>query len=186
MFSQELKEALSSLPETRDMAEKLAGYNKILQDMGNKYAPPRSKEIRIEPRAPWFDSEYKTLRRSRRKAEKRFRKTRSVEDKEEFIKLRKETTSLAKSKKCSLISQKIDQGSSRALYQVVNNLTDSTKPSVLPAAKSDEQTRSCITLVRRLRKFGQNFHPERTQNHIEVQIQESNHFQPLLQLLKKS
>ena len=129
-FSEELKEALSSIPDTRNMAEKLASYNKILQEIGDKYAPPRSKEIRIKPRAPWFDSEYKTLRRERRKAERRFRKTKSIEDKEEFVRLRKETTNLAKRKKCSSISQKIDEGSSRSLYQVVNNLTD-TKSSVL-------------------------------------------------------
>ena len=139
LFSREIKEALSGISETRDLGEKLSSYNKILQEKADKFAPSRSKEIKINPGAPWFDSEYKSLRRRRRKAEKRFRKSKSDNDKEEFIKLRKETTDMAKSKKCSLVSQKIDRGSSRALYQVVNNLSDSQKSSVLPSAKSDEE-----------------------------------------------
>ena len=139
VFSQEIREALSNMPETNDLAEKVAGYNRILQEKGEKFAPPKTKEIRINPRAPWFDSEYKVLRRERRKAEKRFRKTKSDIDKENYIKLRKDTMNMAKSKKSSLISQKIDQGSTRSLYQVVNNLTDSKKSSVLPEAKSEEE-----------------------------------------------
>ena len=138
-FDQEIKEALSGMPETSDLSEKLANYNRILTEKGDKYAPPKTKEIKIKPTAPWFDGEYKSLRRERRKAEKRFRKTKSDSNKEELIRLRKETTKMAQNKKKSLISQKIDQGSSRSLYQVVNNLTDSKKSSVLPEAKTDEE-----------------------------------------------
>ena len=134
-----MKDALLSLPETQDMGEKLSGYNRILREKADEFAPIKTKEIKIKPNAPWFDSEYKTLRRKRRKAEKKYKKTKTLQDKNEYIKLRKETTEMAKSKKISSIAQKIEKGTSRSLYQVVNNLTDSRKASVLPSAKSDEE-----------------------------------------------
>ena len=121
------------------MGEKLSGYNMILRNKADEFAPIKTKEIKIKPNAPWFDSEYKTLRRKRRKAEKRYKKTKTLQDKNEYIKLRKETTEMAKSKKISSIAQKIEKGTLRSLYQVVNNLTDSRKASVLPSAKSDEE-----------------------------------------------
>ena len=48
----------------------------------------------MKPNAPWFDSEYKILRRKRRKAEKKYKKTKALVDKAAFIKLRKETKDL--------------------------------------------------------------------------------------------
>ena len=73
LFSQGVKEALLSLLETRDMAEKLSRYNRVFRENVDKFAPTKSKLIRIKPNAPWFDSEYKTVRRKRSKAEKRYR-----------------------------------------------------------------------------------------------------------------
>ena len=60
-YDQEIKEALSGMPETKDLSEKLANYNRILTEKGDKYAPPKTKEIKIKPTAPWFDGEYKSL-----------------------------------------------------------------------------------------------------------------------------
>ena len=66
-----------------------------------------TKVIRVKPEAPWFDSEYQNLRRKRRKAEKIFRKTKTEQDKNEYIKLRKETTKVAKDKKINLIKKRL-------------------------------------------------------------------------------
>ena len=41
LFSQEVKEALLSLPETRDMGEKLSGYNRVLRENAEKFAPTK-------------------------------------------------------------------------------------------------------------------------------------------------
>ena len=49
------------------MGEKLSGYNRILREKADEFAPIKTKEIKIKPKEPWFDSEYKTLRRKRLK-----------------------------------------------------------------------------------------------------------------------
>ena len=138
-FSQDINDTLKSYPETQNLAEKITIYDKVLKEKADQYSPLITKVIKVKSTAPWFDSEYQTLRRKRRKAEKKYKKSRSAEDKDEYIKLRKDTTELAKDKKTNAIKKKIEEGSSKALYQVVNKLTDNEKSNVLPTARSDEE-----------------------------------------------
>ena len=108
-------------------------------DLLDKHAPAKTKEIKLVKKSPWFDEEYVALRKRRRKAEKRFRKSKSQVDKDEFIDLRKQTTQLAKDKKISYVSRKLEQGTTKTLYSVVNELIDNEKEVVLPTAESDEE-----------------------------------------------
>ena len=135
----ELKEALENLPATRDMGEKILAYNRVLTEKVKQFAPEKTKVIKVRPTAPWFDGEYQAIRKERRKAEKKFRKSRNDEDKKELIKLRDEACRVAKDKKLSCITKKLDEGSAKTLYQVVNDLSDNNKVKVLPTAKSDEE-----------------------------------------------
>ena len=96
LFCQEIQETLMSYPDTKNMAEKITVYNKVLREKFDKYSPLTTKVIKVKPAAPWFDSEYQTLRRKRRKAEKTYRKTKSDLNKNQYIQLRKETTKVAK------------------------------------------------------------------------------------------
>ena len=138
VLSREIREALLNCPETSNISEKVIAYNTILREKADKFAPRVTKMIRVKQNAPWFDCEYEMMRRKRRKAEKKYRRTGSEEDQNEFKRLRKETTEVAKDKKMNLIRKKIEEGSSKVLYQVVNNLTDNDRERVLPTAKNDE------------------------------------------------
>ena len=46
---------------------------------------------------------------------------------------------MAKEKKVSCVTQMLNEGSSKTLYQVVNDLTDNKKEKVLPTAKSEKE-----------------------------------------------
>ena len=63
-------------------------------------APLKKITIETIKSSPWFDGEYKQLRKERRRYEKKFKKTRLLEDRLLFINLRKQTTKLAHDKKC--------------------------------------------------------------------------------------
>ena len=102
----------------------------------DKHAPVRSKTVKVVPRAPWFDTEYATLRRHRRKAEKKYRRTGHEVDKQLFQDLRKLTTLLAMDKKQSYVSRKLMAGN-RSLYSVVDELLDNGKEVILPTTVSD-------------------------------------------------
>ena len=99
--------------------------------------PGENKNLSV-PQAPWFDAEYASLRRQRRKAEKKHRQTGQIDDKEEYITLRRQTTALSKTKKESYISDKLKlDKSSKNLYTIVNNLLDNNNESLLPTSQSN-------------------------------------------------
>ena len=126
----------ATIPENLNFADTVTNYNKVMLDIIDKHAPVRSKTVKVVPRAPWFDTEYATLRRLRRKAEKKYKRTGNEEDKLLFHDLRKQTTTLAMHKKQSYISGKLMAGN-RSLYSVVDELLDNGKEVVLPTAVSD-------------------------------------------------
>ena len=138
-FKEELTVKLQGRKETMDMAEKMSEYNSIVSEMLDKYAPIKRKEIKIIPAAPWFDSEYRSLRRQRRKAERKYRKTKLEVDRQMYVELRKSTIEVAKEKKKSFVSEKISQDSTKSLYSMVNRLTDNTKENVLPTTEESDE-----------------------------------------------
>ena len=66
---------LPALPLTHNLCEKITIYNTALAEVVNKPAPIFSKTITVAPDAPWFDAEYSNLRKLRRNAKKKFRKS---------------------------------------------------------------------------------------------------------------
>ena len=81
------------------------------------------------------------LRRKRRKAEKVAKQSGLTVDREYFVKLRKDTTLLAKSLKHSSITKSIANanGDQKELYNVFNQLVDNGTEAVLPQHDSDEE-----------------------------------------------
>jgi len=117
--------------------EKISFYNENMSSILDKHAPLKSKTIKVVPKAPWFDGEYIDLRRKRRKAEQKYRQTRNESDKSAYVKLRKQTTDLALSKKRQYFTNQIkDCSSSKALYSCVNRLLDNTSSNILPSHDS--------------------------------------------------
>ena len=129
-----------SIP-TGNMSERTSAYNSRMKEIIRAHAPLKTKEIKIVPSTPWFDSEYKDLRRLRRKAEKKYRKSGLAADKAGFVSLRKQTTTLAFNKKRSHYSKKIDgcNGNSKSLFECVNKLLDIKQDTVLPSHNSSQE-----------------------------------------------
>ena len=94
-FSKEVSESLLALPQTVDLKEKVTSYNTALTEVVNKHAPILSKTITVVSDAPWFDAEYANLRKLRRKAEKRYRKSHLDADKKVYQFLRTQAVKLA-------------------------------------------------------------------------------------------
>ena len=158
-------------------------YNSVISDLLDKHAPIKTKEIKVVTTAPWFDEEYISLRKRRRKAEKKFRKSQSQNDKNEFINLRKQTTGVAKNKKQSYVTKKLSEGSSKTLYSVVNNLIDNNKEVVLPSANSDKELADSFLqfFKQKIEKIRAKFPVGRTNNesvHSNSNIQVLSTFEP--------
>ena len=138
-FKNDVKVSLDSSKHT-NFGEKITFYNDKLNEILNKYAPLKTKSVKIVPKAPWFDHEYRTLRKKRRKAEKKYLRTKKPSDKKLYCDLRKDTTELASAKKHQYFSKQIsDCPSTKALYACVNRLLDNTKSDALPSRDSPKQ-----------------------------------------------
>ena len=146
-FKNDLKESLNSLPPTTDLLVKISNYNNALTDVVDKHAPLMTKTIKVVPTAPWFDTDYANLRKRRRKAEKKYRKSGLNSDKKVYLSLHKEAIDTAFNKKKTLVSRKLKEGSSKTLYAVVNELIDNKKEIVLPQSASD------VELANEFQKF---------------------------------
>ena len=77
----------------------------MLTEIINKHALLKTKQIKVVPEAHWFDAEYVTLRKLRRKAEEKFKKTGLEVDKKLYITLRKQTTNVGLEKKTTRVIQ---------------------------------------------------------------------------------
>ena len=75
-FKHDILESPLADLDTLDSPEELAStYYSALSDILNKHAPIKQKCVTIRPIAPWFDDDISLARRSRRKAERRWRAT---------------------------------------------------------------------------------------------------------------
>ena len=138
-LSGEVVKRWGRIEREKSFGDNINRYTKVLKDLMNEEAPEKMKIIKIVPDAPWFDEEYKQLRRERRKVEKRFKKSKLEKDREEFRTLRKRTTDLAYSKKKHWYTEKLKEGNMKTIYSVVNKLLDVKQDVILPNAKNDKE-----------------------------------------------
>ena len=142
-FVEDVREKYESLKQTfvtSTTSESVTQYNNTMSQLLMENYPPRTKQIKIVPKAPWFDLEYVNLRKQRRKAEKKYKRTKLTSDKEAFVSLRKQTTSLALKKQKEFYVKKIaDCKGNKAMFTCVNQLLDRKKEAVLPECTSDQE-----------------------------------------------
>ena len=108
-FNDDLRNKLSGCCKIDDFHCALTSFNDCCLNVLDDHAPQIEKKIRIVPSAPWFDGEYKVLRQQRRKAEKKWIKTRLPSDRLAFTELRSQTSDLAKVKKKEYFTKKFDE-----------------------------------------------------------------------------
>ena len=146
-FQNDVNERLSALPPTDNLLDKVNNYDTVLKQIVNDCAPLKTSKIKVVDTAPWFDREYSDLRKQRRKAEKKFQRTRLDADKKLYTALRTEAINNSFKKKKEYITKRIAENSSKNLYSVVNQLVDKKKEMVLPESESD------LELAKNFQKF---------------------------------
>ena len=67
-------------------------YNASLSSIMDHHAPLKTKTVRARPQVPWYNADIAEAKRWRRKAERRWRKTRLPEDLETFKRLKNHVT----------------------------------------------------------------------------------------------
>ena len=135
-FNSEINFVVSS---TTSFGENITQYNEKLLRVLDTHAPLKTRIVKIVPEAPWFDCEYETLRKKRRKAEKSYKRTHSEVDRVQYKSLCKQAVELAQSKKTKYYADKISSSKGKLLYSVVNQLLDQNQDAVLPDTSDNKE-----------------------------------------------
>ena len=140
-FGERLSTALETLAVGDNFGEAVTAYNSSMSELVKELAPEVTKTVKIVDEAPWFDTEYQTLKRERRKDERKAKKSKDPMDVEAFQDLRKKTTTMAKGKKQNHYISEIENAKNKPakLFKVVNSLMDKEQRSVLPTSTSDKE-----------------------------------------------
>ena len=144
MLSSRLKKAFDKKQSFKDCIE---AYNQACAKTLDDHAPEYMKMINDLPTAPWFDSEYKNMRRERRKAEKKAKKPGSTTtDYKNFTTLREKCNALAKQKKTAFYQTQFARHnySQKSLYQFVDTFLDHSKDLTLPSHSDSESLQTVV------------------------------------------
>ena len=86
-------------------------YATTLSQVLDRHAPLKTKTVRARPKVPWYTSEIAEAKRRRRKAERRWRRTRSQEDLLAFKKLKNHVTYISTRAKRAFYSDFVNDNS---------------------------------------------------------------------------
>ena len=122
----------SNPPDSLD--DLVSCYNGKLKDTLEKHAPLMTKTIVERPRVPWFNDEIRKAKRDRRRAEKRWRKTKSASDLSLFKATRNAATSLMNKARKEYYASFIEEnsGDQRKLFMASKRLLNGKPGDALP------------------------------------------------------
>ena len=139
LFSKQLSEVTDNiLSLDGSFCSLLSNLSESTLSLLDDHAPVLEKTISIIDKAPWFDKEYRELRKIRRRSERAYRIERDPQLKLELKILHKqnclEADELALSKKKGYFKKLIDnsEGNPRSLYAMVNKQMDRKQIKPLP------------------------------------------------------
>ncbi len=137
-FAECLQDRLYPLPETNDADILFEWYIEITQNVLDEIAPPETRARTQRNQQPWYDEDVHSVRRLRRRAERKWRHTQLETDREEFAAAnRLVNQSIIKAKKC-YYSDKLADANNKTVFKVVNSMLNNQDKS-LPSFNDPQQ-----------------------------------------------
>jgi hypothetical protein len=106
-----LKSDLITCPEA-GLEHSITQYNSVLSDLLDNHAPELEKKITLRPHSPWYSETLHMEKRNRRKLERKWRRTKTSEDKQTY------------KEKCEFLNELITKTKTDYYSEMVNNCTD--------------------------------------------------------------
>ena len=130
-----------SLVESDDFEMNYKYFDSIARQIVNKHAPMITRTRKSNNNPPWMDAEFKRCREKRRKLEKKWKRSKSDEDRRNYEEQRLNCAQLSIEKQRKYYSNVIEENGNnqRSLFKVVNHVLDKNKIKTLP--KYDNPTK---------------------------------------------
>ena len=135
-LSSSLHVSLDELSEDVTFSELLEVYNTTVTSVFDNHAPAQSRTFTISAESPpWLDEEYKSNRATRRRLERKWKKSSQRTDKNAYVSQREICANMSKKKRIEYYHNLIEskRGDQRALFNTVNTMCGNSKShKVLP------------------------------------------------------
>ena len=121
--------------------ELISQYNVVLSSILDNHAPIKTKPVTLRPAAPWYSEEIDNLKRSRRKLERRWRRTKHSSDRELFIKQCSAVNNLICASKKSYYTSLINNNQSdyKMLFKTIDKLLHRKHATPYPSFNSSTE-----------------------------------------------
>ena len=139
-FSNDISQSELITNPSNDLQTLIDQYNSTLKSILEKHAPLKTRCITIRPANPWYSPEIADAKRLRKKLERRWRKTRSESDRNQFKAQRLCVVNMINSAKSSYFKEKLAScGNQRELYKIVESLLHNKGKTKLPTHDNKQE-----------------------------------------------
>ena len=134
-------------------------YSETLTDLINKHCPLTTKKFRRRPHSRWYTNELRNTKRLKRRAERKYNKTKSATDKSAYLNLRNIYNWEQKETRSKFYKNQIENcgRDMKSVYKIINRLTGNEDETILPDKEDDKESADCFadffqTKIRRIRQ----------------------------------
>jgi len=140
-FSQDIQNSELHKNPAKNISDAVDQYNETLKNLYDKHAPLKSKVVTIRPNTPWYNQDIKMAKQERKKAERKWRKTKLLVDREIYIEKKRNVNKLIDKAKKDFYAGIIAESSKdqKKLFKVVDSLLHNSKETPLPSYESPEE-----------------------------------------------
>ena len=133
-FKQDLAKEVSLVDLLQPLDDLVLKYDSTLNMLVNKHAPLRTRTIVKRPEQPWFNDELRDAKISKRRCERKWRKSKDEADKWLFKKARNKLVHQLETSRNTFYTDKINacEGDTKKLFNIINDLTGKKQASPLP------------------------------------------------------
>ncbi|XP_072030179.1 uncharacterized protein [Amphiura filiformis] len=121
-FQADVTKALCTISDELTLDELVTEYDSKVITILDQHAPTKVKVRTNRPRFPWYSSEIKTETQVRRKYERRWRKSRTSEDRKAYIDQKQKVNQLIETNKTKYYKDKLSDADTKGVFKTVNNL----------------------------------------------------------------
>ena len=140
-FMQDISSSKIFDPYEQDVSNLVKQYNSSLSDILNKHAPETTRKVLVRNHSPWYNSDLRNARQTKRKAERKWRKSGLTVHYEIFNQERKKYNFMCRAAKSAFFKKEIEErkGDQANLYRVMNQLMQKSKNTILPSHQDDQE-----------------------------------------------
>ncbi|XP_072022913.1 uncharacterized protein [Amphiura filiformis] len=138
-FTELLQKRMSEFPlDCEDPNVLTDAYESLTKSVLDEVCPITTRERTIRHRLPWYNEDIHLARRIRRRLERKWRKSQSEEDNEEFVAQKNQVIKLITDSKIEYFSKKLSESNVKDMYATINGLLNKSQ-KILPVLDCPDQ-----------------------------------------------